>query len=57
METAMCEECEFGKSCCVLARVCRDILRSGDFRGMWARTMERTKDCSLYVPKERRRYA
>lgn len=57
VEVAMCDECEFKHHCVHAARIAREILRSGDFRGMSARFAERTKDCSLFVHRERRRYA
>lgn len=53
----MCDECEFKHHCVHAARIARELLRSGEFRGMSVRFAERTRDCSLFVPRERRRYA
>lgn len=53
----MCEECQFYHQCSHAARIAREILASGDFAGMLARFDARTRDCELFVPRERRRYA
>lgn len=53
----MCEECEFYHNCAHAARICREILQSGNFKGMLARFDERVKDCELFIQKGRRRYA
>lgn len=53
----MCDECEFKHHCVHAARIARDILRTGNFKGMSARFAEQTKDCSLFVSGARRRYA
>lgn len=53
----MCKECEFYQQCGKAGRICREILRSGDFGRMVERFDDRTRDCDLFVPVERRRYA
>jgi len=53
----MCDECDFHGNCLRAASICREILWSGNFKGMTARFYEQTKDCELFIPRERARFA
>jgi hypothetical protein len=53
----MCEECEFYHNCVHAARIAREILLSGEFKGMTARFNDRTSNCEFFVSRERRRFA
>jgi len=53
----MCDECEYFHNCVHAARICRDILRTGDFKSMTLRFNEKTRNCQFFIPGERRRYA
>lgn len=53
----MCDECQFGGCCAVQDGAARLILLAGEFSRMVLRARDLTRDCELFVPRERRRYA
>lgn len=53
----MCDECEYHGNCRRAALIAREVLRTGNFGRMAKEFDARTRECDLFLLKERRRYA